>query len=177
MKRFIFIGPPGSGKGTYAELIEEQLGIKHISTGELLREAVASESEVGRKAKEYMESGRLVPDDIMNIIVDELLPENNFILDGYPRTLPQAEFLDMITDIDLVFYFDVPDEVIFDRLLKRKRKDDTRETIEKRLREYEILTVPLLDYYEGKLIELDSDRKIEEVVNDVIEIITLEEKL
>lgn len=167
--KLILFGPPGSGKSSYADLIEDQFGYKHISTGELLRDAVASDSEVGKKAKEYMESGRLVPDDIINIIVDELLPKDNFILDGYPRTLPQAEFLDMITNIDLVFYFDVPEEVIFTRLLKRKRKDDTRETIEFRLREYEALTVPLLDYYEDKLIEVDASKTIKEVAGDVAE--------
>ena len=167
MSGVIFLGKPGSGKGSYANIIEDQFGYKHISTGELLRDAVASNSEIGKKAKEYMKSGRLVPDDIINIIVDELLPKDNFILDGYPRTLPQAEFLDMITNIDLVFYFDVPEEVIFNRLLKRKRKDDTRETIESRLREYEALTVPLLDYYEDKLIELDASKTIKEVAEDV----------
>jgi len=122
--RLVFIGPPGVGKGTYATAISKKYGIPHISTGDILREEVKKGSEIGLKAREYMERGELVPDGIIIEIIRRRLAEEDckkgFILDGFPRTLPQAEALDRITRIDLVLNFVAPDEVIIERLSGRR---------------------------------------------------------
>lgn len=119
----IFLGPPNSGKGTYASRIAPILDIPHISTGDLFREHLKNETEIGLKAKEIMASGQLVPDDITIEIVKERLGRDDcnegFILDGFPRTVPQAEALQEITDIDAVVNINVPREIIFDRMSGR----------------------------------------------------------
>jgi len=122
--RLIFIGPPGIGKGTYATAVSERYGIPHISTGDIFREEVKRGSELGRKVKKYLEAGELVPDEIVIEVVRERLKKEDcrkgFILDGYPRTLRQAEELDKMTSIDLVLNFHAPDEVIIERLSGRR---------------------------------------------------------
>lgn len=122
--RLIFIGPPGIGKGTYATAVSERYGIPHISTGDIFREEVKKGSELGRKVKKYLEAGELVPDEIVIEVVRERLKKEDcrkgFILDGYPRTLRQAEELDKMTSIDLVLNFYAPDEVIIERLSGRR---------------------------------------------------------
>ncbi len=124
--RIIFLGPPGAGKGTQAEKLSKYLGIKKISTGDILREAVYKGTDLGKRAKEYMEKGELVPDDIMIGLIEEAIgSERNFILDGFPRTLKQAESLDdMLSrknlDITHVLLMDVPDEEIITRISKRR---------------------------------------------------------
>ena len=122
--RLVFIGPPGVGKGTYAAAVSQRFGIPHISTGDMIREEIKRGSELGRKLKEYVERGLLVPDEIVTEMVRERLSKEDckrgFILDGYPRTLKQAEELDGITAIDLVLNFVAPDEVIIDRISGRR---------------------------------------------------------
>lgn len=122
--KLIFLGPPGSGKGTYSSRICEQNGWAHISTGDLLRDNVKNKSEIGLKAKRYMDMGELVPDDIVIRMLDQRLGEkdceNGFILDGFPRTIAQAEALDRITSIDLVINLKMPDEVIVEKILARR---------------------------------------------------------
>lgn len=124
--RIIFLGPPGAGKGTQAEKLSRYLGIKKISTGDILREAVHNGTDLGKKAKEYMEKGELVPDDIMIGLIEEAIgSERNFILDGFPRTLKQAESLDdMLSRKNLyithVLLMNVPDEEIITRISKRR---------------------------------------------------------
>jgi adenylate kinase len=122
--RLVFIGPPGVGKGTYAAAVSQRFGIPHISTGDMIREEIKRGSELGRKLKEYVERGLLVPDEIVTEMVRERLSREDckrgFILDGYPRTLKQAEELDRITAIDLVLNFVAPDEVIIDRISGRR---------------------------------------------------------
>jgi len=124
--RIIFLGPPGAGKGTQAEKLSKYLGIKKISTGDILREAVYNGTDLGKKAKEYMERGELVPDDIMIGLIEEAIgSERNFILDGFPRTLKQAESLDdMLSKKNLcithVLLMNVPDEEIITRISKRR---------------------------------------------------------
>jgi len=122
--RLVFIGPPGVGKGTYAAAVSQRFGIPHISTGDMIREEIKRGSELGRKLKEYVERGLLVPDEIVTEMVRERLSREDckrgFILDGYPRTLKQAEELDGITAIDLVLNFVAPDEVIIDRISGRR---------------------------------------------------------
>ncbi|MEM2475191.1 MAG: adenylate kinase [Thermofilaceae archaeon] len=122
--RLVFMGPPGVGKGTYAAAISERFGIPHVSTGDMIREEIKKGTELGRKLREYVERGELVPDELVTEIVRARLSQEDckhgFILDGYPRTLKQAEDLDKMTKIDLVLNFIAPDEVIVDRISGRR---------------------------------------------------------
>ncbi|MCI4436597.1 MAG: adenylate kinase [Ignisphaera sp.] len=121
--RLVFIGPPGVGKGTYAKAISQKYGIPHISTGDIFREEIARGTELGQRIKYYVERGLLVPDEIVIEVVKKVLQSpmcsKGFILDGFPRTLKQAEELDKITKIDLVFLFEAPVEVIIERVSGR----------------------------------------------------------
>ena len=122
--RLIFFGPPGCGKGTYASRIGPKLGILQISTGDIFREAIASGSELGKKAGSYVKEGNLVPDEIVIGIIKERIEQedcrNGFILDGYPRTIEQAKALEQVTDIDLVINFILPEEIIIEKTLARR---------------------------------------------------------
>ncbi|HDH06869.1 MAG TPA: adenylate kinase [Thermoproteales archaeon] len=122
--RLVFLGPPGVGKGTYASSISRIYGIPHISTGDIFREEIKKETELGKKVKSYVEKGELVPDEIVIEVVRKVLLsekcKKGFILDGYPRTLKQAEALDQITKIDLALNFVAPDEVIIERVSGRR---------------------------------------------------------
>ncbi len=122
--RLVFIGPPGIGKGTYAKAISQKYGIPHISTGDIFREEIAKGTELGKIVKEYVEKGLLVPDDIVIDVVRKRLSEpdaqKGFILDGFPRTIRQAEALDQMTKIDAVFLFTAPLEIIIERVSGRR---------------------------------------------------------
>ena len=154
--RIILIGPPGAGKGTQAEHLVRDLNIPHLSTGEMLRAGKQAGTDRGRLAARYMDQGQLVPDDLVVSIVNERLQEedcnNGFLLDGFPRTLPQAHTLNELLEqrqahINLVLEIKVEGQVLIERLLQRNRPDDTRETIEARLQVYQEQTSPLLGYY------------------------------
>ncbi len=120
----IFLGPPGAGKGTQAQIVCQKLGIPQISTGDMLRSAIANQTETGLKAKEYMDQGQLVPDQVVIDIVKERLAmddcRNGYILDGFPRTVEQAKALSEFADIDAAINLDVPDEVLVNRLSGRR---------------------------------------------------------
>ncbi len=179
----IFLGPPGAGKGTQAQMICEALKIPQISTGDILRRAMKEGTETGIKAKSYIDAGKLVPDDVIIDIVKERLAmddcANGYILDGFPRTVPQAEALDTFATIDCVIELDVADQVLVDRLSGRRvcvkcgatyhmsllngktkcekcgeeliqRNDDKAETVLNRLEVYHAQTAPLIGYYEKK---------------------------
>ena len=172
--RVVLLGPPGAGKGTQAQVLGHRLGIPAISTGDLLRDAVAAENELGRRVRASMGGGKLVADDVMADVVRERLARpdvcDGFLLDGYPRTLPQAETLADILraegcGLDAVLLFDVPEEVVARRALLRKRGDDAEAVIRERMKEYREKTVPLIGYYRqrGLLREIDGNRPIEEV--------------
>ncbi|RLE94571.1 MAG: adenylate kinase [Thermoprotei archaeon] len=122
--RIVLLGPPGIGKGSYAKELSKRLGIPHISTGDIFREEIKKETELGKKVKEYVEKGELVPDEIVIEVVRNRLSQpdcqKGFILDGFPRTLNQAKALDEITKIDIVFNFEAPIEVIIDRVSGRR---------------------------------------------------------
>ncbi len=169
MKNLVFLGPPGAGKGTYAKALVEILKIPHISTGDMFREAARSGTELGRKIKEIMERGDLVPDELVNEMVKERLSRDDckdgFILDGYPRTVAQAEALDSIlrdlgTKLTYAIFFEVPEEVVVQRLTNRR-------ICPKCGRIYNLLTMPpkedeLCDVCKVKLVQRDDDK--EEVV-------------
>lgn len=154
--RIVLIGPPGAGKGTQAERLMETYKMAHLSTGDMLRAARDARTEVGKKAERYMAAGELVPDDIVVGVIDDRLLEpdceNGYLLDGFPRTIAQAEALDSMlgqrkTPLDAVVELQVPEEELFERLAGRGRADDTPEVIRQRLVAYREQTQPLLDYY------------------------------
>ncbi|MDO4587457.1 MAG: adenylate kinase [Planctomycetia bacterium] len=154
--RIVFVGPPGAGKGTQAEKIVAKYGLLHLSTGDMLRAARDAKTPIGLKAEEFMSTGRLVPDDvIIGIIVERLAQDdakNGFLLDGFPRTIAQAEELDKMlkasgTPLDVVLELRVPEEELFQRLAGRGRADDQPEVIRQRLVAYREQTAPLVDYY------------------------------
>ncbi|MGG6269583.1 adenylate kinase [Leptolyngbya sp. AN03gr2] len=174
MARLIFVGPPGAGKGTQSKFLADSHHIPHISTGDILRESVAAQTPLGVKAQGYMDRGELVPDQLVIDLIRERLgksdAQSGWILDGFPRNVAQAEFLDVLLDelnqgCDRVINFDVPDEVLVVRMLSRGRKDDNEDTIRRRLEVYREQTAPLIHYYESreKLVTIDGDRSMEEV--------------
>ena len=121
-KRLVFLGPPGAGKGTQAIIISRKYSFERIATGDILREAIAEKSELGLRAKIFMDNGALVPDEVVNGILSARLKKttNGFILDGYPRTKEQAEFIGSIADIELVIYFDAPEDLLVQRIINRR---------------------------------------------------------
>lgn len=154
--RMVFIGPPGAGKGTQAERLVQTYRMAHLSTGDMLRAARDAKTPVGLKANQYMSSGALVPDDIIVAIIAERLQSpdcgQGYLLDGFPRTIVQAEALDRMlaetgTPLDAVLELQVPEEELFRRLAGRGRADDNPEVIRQRLVAYRKQTEPLLEYY------------------------------
>lgn len=181
--RLILFGPPGAGKGTQAEAIADEFSLVHIATGDIFRANVGNETELGLRAKEYMDRGDLVPDEIVIEMVDDRISQDDaadgFLLDGYPRTIPQAEALDKALareghGIDGVIRLRVDDEELISRLLQRAeeqgRTDDTREVIENRLAVYRDETEPLIERYrrQGVLHEVDGEGTIDEVRERVL---------
>jgi adenylate kinase len=176
--RIVLLGAPGAGKGTQAATMVERLGVPHVSTGDMLRAAVAAGTPVGLKAKAVMDSGQLVSDDIVIAIARERLAkpdcEKGFVLDGFPRTSAQAEALDatlaeLDTPLDCCLAVTVEREELVSRLLKRaeieSRADDQEEAIRERMRVYEEQTAPLLGYYrnQGLLVEVPGAGAVDEV--------------
>ncbi len=170
----ILFGAPGVGKGTQAELLAARKNIPHLSTGAALRKAKADQTEAGRMAAGFMDSGALVPDELVLRIVEETLssPEcaHGAILDGFPRTLAQAEALDEIMSkhglaISYVINIQVADQAIFERLLQRKRVDDSPEVIRHRMQVYQQETAPILNYYAKRNVvtTIDGNADIETV--------------
>jgi len=190
MARIMLLGPPGSGKGTQAERLKEVLDIPAISSGDALRENLEAGTPLGLEAKKYMESGALVPDDIIITFVKGLIEKasgkNGFLLDGFPRTTAQAKALDVYLKeenilLDKVFYLNVPKEVLLKRIANRRsvmesegvplRKDDDPDTAEKRIDVYNELTKPLVEYYkeQGILVEIDGTTDIETQHKQIID--------
>ena len=191
----VLFGPPGAGKGTQASRISSLTGKPQVSTGDMLRAAVASGSDLGSEARGYMEAGLLVPDEVIIGLILERLQEpdavSGLLLDGYPRTIAQAEALAEVAKVSVVISIDVPDEAIVERIVGRRmdpetgmiyhirfnppptdvsarvvqRKDDTEDTVRNRLLAYYEQTAPLADWYNqrGVLVKIDGNRSIEEV--------------
>jgi adenylate kinase len=188
---FILLGPPGAGKGTQAKVLVDNYGVVQLSTGDMLRAAVASGSELGAQAKAVMDAGKLMPDDIMVEIISARIAEpdcaNGFILDGFPRTTAQADALDKMLEekglpLDHVIEISVNDAVLIDRINARvaetpeaeRRDDDNAETLKHRLDVYHEQTAPILPYYEsrGMLKKVDGMQLIDEVSKQIEAIIT-----
>lgn len=178
MTKLIFLGPPGAGKGTQGKIIADKQEIPHISTGDILRKALADQTPLGLKAKTYMDQGDLVPDDLILDLISERLQEQDaqkgWILDGFPRNVHQADFLsDLLHQLNqqckAVINLDVPDNVLISRLLNRGRKDDNQETITHRLQVYREQTAPLIEYYKANnlLKQVYGDRSPEEVSHEL----------
>lgn len=176
MTRLIFLGPPGAGKGTQAQVLANLLQIPHISTGDILRDNVVRQTDLGQKAQSYMDQGELVPDQLILDMIQARLSQadasSGWILDGFPRNVAQAVFLDeLLTKIsssyDRVISLEVPDEVLVERLLKRLRKDDTEEVIRHRLAVYHEQTAPLISFYRDRqqLVSVNGDQPMEAVTN------------
>nr|WP_221333074.1 adenylate kinase [Nocardia transvalensis] len=166
------LGPPGAGKGTQAELLSDKLGVPHISTGNLFRANISQETPLGREAQKYLDAGNLVPSDVTNRMVESRIAEpdaaNGFVLDGYPRTVDQAEALEkMIKEsghvLDAVISFEVSEDVVVERMLGRGRADDTEDVIRNRMRVYREETEPLLEHYDGLVVAVDGIGEVEEV--------------
>ncbi|MDE6345092.1 MAG: adenylate kinase [Muribaculaceae bacterium] len=187
MPNIIIFGAPGSGKGTQSERIIEKYNLHHISTGELLRDHIARKTELGIVADSYCSRGQLIPDDLMIEILAHTIDNNpqaskGLILDGFPRTIPQARALKQLLaergmKIDSVIGLEVPEDELIERLLKRGqesgRSDDNLDTINKRLEVYHSQTLPLRDYYinEGKYRAIHATGSIDEIFNRIAEVI------
>ncbi len=187
MIRVIFLGPPGAGKGTQSKEIATSFGIPHISTGDILRQAVANQTELGKAAQVYMNKGELVPDSLILGLIRERLvqpdAQTGWILDGFPRNLAQAQFLDgLLNEIgmsyDAVVNLEVPDKVLIDRLFERGRGDDTKEIIENRLVVYRQQTAPVVGFYQNlqKLVSINGNQALENVTNDIYRKLAVEEQ-
>lgn len=203
--KLILLGPPAAGKGTQAEKIVEKYSLAHISTGDMLRAEIASKTSLGMKAKTIIDNGNLVPDEIINAMVESRIKQDDcksgFLLDGYPRTIAQAETLDGITKIDAVLDIDVDQEVLIARVAKRRvcpkckhtqmvendkqalcqkcgseliqRPDDNKEAMLHRLEVYCKNTLPLIEYYKKKgiLVPVNGSGSIDEVSKEIFKYI------
>ena len=192
--KIIFFGPPGSGKGTQAKLISELIGISHLSTGDILRDKLKDGDELSLQLKEIMSSGNLVSDDILNKIVADKLSSNEcsngFILDGYPRTLTQSEFLLLFMkskkfEFDIIFNFKINFKIVEERIILRseheKRSDDNIEVIKTRLNKYMEETYPVSQFFgsefSDKFFDIDASREISQIQKELMEIVKKGRKL
>ena len=175
-KHLLFLGPPGAGKGTQAELLSQAYSYLHLSTGELLRKEIDSGTYLGTQVKDIMNKGELVSDRLVLEIVKKNLDKDNkgWILDGYPRNLSQVNslngvLLDINQPLEIVFYLDIPDEVLVKRLLMRGRKDDNEETIKTRLKIYKDTTEPVIEHYKklSLLIKINAVGDLKSISADI----------
>lgn len=170
--RLVLLGPPGAGKGTQAALLSEKLGVPHISTGDLFRANISQDTDLGKEAKTYIDAGNLVPADVTNRMVQARIAEpdatEGFLLDGYPRSVEQADALKVMlsdagTSLDGVLEFRVDEDTVVARMLARGRADDTEEVIRNRMSVYHTETAPLLEYYGEQVTTIDAVGEIEEI--------------
>lgn len=187
MKNIVIFGAPGSGKGTQSELIIKEYGLEHISTGDVLREEIKNETELGKTAKTFIDKGQLIPDELMVDILAHVYDafgkeHKGVIFDGFPRTIPQAEALKKMLGerghrIAAMIELDVPEDILMDRLIKRGlqsgRSDDNEETIKKRLGVYHNQTAPLIEWYqkEGLHHHVKGYGELQEIFADIKQVI------
>ena len=176
----VIFGPPGAGKGTQAKILAKKFNLVHLSTGDILRKEIDKSSEVGLKAQTYMNAGNLVPDEVLLEMMQSTLTEledSGVILDGFPRTIPQAIGLSKIFQslnqaIDSIINIEVDKEVLIARLVQRAknsgRADDTEEVIVNRQNVYEELTAPLIEFYQSNIINIDGDGSIDQVTERIL---------
>ncbi|MEX0720532.1 MAG: adenylate kinase [Balneolaceae bacterium] len=180
----ILFGPPGAGKGTQAKLLEEDFNIPHLSTGDIFRAAIKNETPLGMKVQSILDSGQLVPDEtVVDLVADELSNEkytDGYILDGFPRTVPQAEAFDFFLQknndqLDAFILLIVPEQELINRILSRGegRSDDTEEKVKTRLRVYHEETEPVMNHYkkQGKVQEINGLGSIEEIFRRIKSVI------
>lgn len=178
MPRLIFLGPPGAGKGTQAQTLATHWQIPHISTGDILRGAMRERSPLGIKAQDYVDRGELVPDqllfDLMEARLSQPDTQSGWILDGFPRNVSQASFLEellqKLTQNGVwTINLEVPDDVLVSRMLERGRADDTEEVIRRRLEVYREQTLPLIGFYRDRqqLVSINGDQALEKVTSDL----------
>lgn len=170
--RLVLLGPPGAGKGTQAALLSEKLGVPHISTGDLFRANISQGTDLGNEAKSYIDAGNLVPAEVTNKMVEARIAEpdatEGFLLDGYPRSVEQADALkgmlaDAGTSLDAVLEFRIDEDTVVERMLARGREDDTEEVIRNRMTVYRSETAPLLAYYAGEVKTIDAVGEVDEI--------------
>ena len=175
-KHLLFLGAPGAGKGTQAQLLSQSNSYLHLSTGELLRKEIEMNTILGMEVKDIMNKGELVSDELVLKIVKQNLVKDNkgWVLDGFPRNLSQANSLNEVLieinqPLEVVFYLDIPEEVLIKRLLLRGRKDDSEETIRKRVKIYKETTEPLIKYFKDlSLLEyIDADRDLKTISSEI----------
>ena len=183
MKNIVIFGAPGSGKGTQSDLIIKKYGLEHISTGDVLRNEIKNETELGKTAKEYIDKGQLIPDELMVSILASVYDSfgkehQGVIFDGFPRTIPQAEALKkMLSErghkVAAMIELDVPEDELMTRLVKRGkesgRSDDNEETIKKRLDVYHNQTAPLIEWYKNEGIHhhIDGLGELDRIFGDI----------
>lgn len=179
--RMIILGPPGAGKGTEAKFLAKKFNLKHISPGAFLREEYKHQTPLGLKAYTYWSKGNLVPDKIIISITMKRLPKNNYILDGYPRTLYEATYLEKKQKTDIVIYLTCTKKTIIKRLLNRAkiegRKDDTLEVINQRIKVYAERTAPILHHYRKKIITVDGNGNKKQVLKNILDAIARHKNL
>jgi adenylate kinase len=172
--RIVLVGPPGAGKGTQAARLSERLGAPHISTGDLFRDNMKNETDLGREAQRYVDAGDLVPDEVTVKMVKDRLAQSDaqdgFLLDGFPRNAAQAQELELVLGelgqrLDAVLVFEVDDEELIQRLTARGRSDDTEETIRHRQEVYRSETEPLIDHYSEIAVRVNAVGSVDEITD------------